>query len=194
MYAFNTRSLMKKNRNYFGCKHRGLISLCAGGFPPQVVELKPFKGKALKKDWTNVERTSSFLLHPKKKVFGNVFPGPCLISSWILHLIAEDCALPFLCHSSWAGEQNNAWWCLFEGLFCCLESIFQLVTFLIMKSKVLAAADLVQLCVPLFAASWLLFLPPSSASSRSVMTLAASAFPRGWTWLSPCHASLVWLV
>lgn len=107
LYAFNTRSLTKKNRNYFGYKHRGLISLCAGGFPPQVVELKPFKGKALKKDWTNVERTSSFLPHPKKKVFGNVFPGPCLISSWVLHLIAEDCALPFLCHSSvsWRAEQ-----------------------------------------------------------------------------------------
>lgn len=31
-YAFHTRSVMEKNINDFGYKHRGLISLCTGGF------------------------------------------------------------------------------------------------------------------------------------------------------------------
>lgn len=67
------------------------------------------------------------------------------------------------------------------------------MTFLIMKSKENICCNCPSAAlVPPFAASLLSFLsPPSSSSSLSVMPPVASAFPRGWAWLSPCHVCLV---
>lgn len=131
--------LQWKIKHYFGYKHRGLISLCTSDD-----DLKPFKWKFLKyfSFWVSRpdhhrENFDSFLSRPKLEGLETHSSYPWCPTAFCAWLKRVRC-FP-LCGLSVSflvtGEQSSAQCSLSQGWLCCFQSIFQLVTFLIMKSK-----------------------------------------------------------
>lgn len=163
MYAVHTGSLMTKSTNHFGL-NRGLISLSTGAFPTSHDAFELLKGSVSVSehpDWTSQRALYNCLLHPKWR-FWKCIPLSLVWFPTDFDLIKEDELLAFLCLfvsfltqlESWRADQ-----CMvppLSGRVLALRA-FQLMPFLILKNKG-NVPDLVQLCVPLSAASLLWFL------------------------------------
>lgn len=141
------------------------------------------------------EHFCSCLLHPKWR-FWKCIP---LISHWFgsdqrgwaAPLFVPFCAFLYRFSLSWRADK-----CMVPPLSgrVLLLKHFQHMPFLIKKNKE-NAPGLVQLYVPLSAASVLWFLLPLSFTcSLAVITLVLSAFPRVALGRPPCPALLLWLV
>lgn len=163
MYAFHTRSLMTKPRNNCGFK-QGFNFTFHWSISHLTWWIWTFEGKCFS-FWASSldqpESTSTVAFHTQNGSFGNALPSA--LSDVPLILICQRgwaalLFVPFCIISYWAGEQTSACCHLFGGEFWLLKH-FQLMPFLIMKNKE-NGPDLVQLCVPLSAASLLWFLLP----------------------------------